>query len=235
MKRTWLGGFFLAACVLLVSGSTGRSTVDLRMIDALDEVVQARFADPAAQMFGMSRQLIRGSLGEHFLPALTRDRDFQPTTPDEKVAISALESNHVDVGFYLFGREVASSESTDLNYRALKGPGAMTAGTPRPSWYPKTLLTLSPPLSTGLEETNPDALPDWREVYPLARKAMRSFADGGKGFETELRGWKFAARPVMASQARCVTCHEQTNGGSAGFKLHEPVGGALYAFRRVRG
>ena len=232
MKLTCFGGLALAAGGLLVSGSTSRVSDDLRMMDALDEVVQARFADPGAQVFGMSRQLMPGSLGEHFLPAVTRDRDFQPATQEEKAAISALESNHVEVGFYLFGRAVASSESTDLNYRALKGPGAMTAGTPRPSWYPRTALAFSPPQAPSLTEKKPDTLPDWQEIYPLARKAMRSFVDGGNGFETEVRGWEIAARPVLASQARCVTCHEQMNNGSAGFKLHEPVGGVLYAFRR---
>jgi hypothetical protein len=59
-----------------------------------------------------------------------------------------------------------------------------------------------------------DALPDWRTFYPLAQKATKSFADGGGGFETSIGSSQIAARPFIASQ---------------------PLGGALYAFRRRNG
>jgi hypothetical protein len=70
------------------------------------------------------------------------------------------------------------------------------------------------------------ALPDWNAVYPLARKAMKSFTDGGTGFETEIDSWSIAARPVLASQQRCLDCH-------SGLALNQPVGGVLYAYRRA--
>ena len=114
----------------------------------------------------------------------------------------------------MFGRAVLDSDPEKLDFRALKGPAAMTAGTPRPAWYPASEM--------GLVSENP--LPDWKAVYPLARRAMKSFSDGGTGFETQIDSWKVAARPVMASQQRCLTCHN-------GVSLDQPVGGVLYAYR----
>jgi hypothetical protein len=29
-------------------------------------------------------------------------------------------------------------------------------------------------------------MPDWKAIYPFARKAMKSFTDGGRGFETKI-------------------------------------------------
>jgi hypothetical protein len=69
-------------------------------------------------------------------------------------------------------------------------------------------------------------LPDWRTIYPLAQRAMRSFADGGAGFETTIDSWRIAARPVIAGQQKCLTCHP-------GVKLDRPLGGVLYAYRRA--
>jgi hypothetical protein len=51
---------------------------------------------------------------------------------------------------------------------------------------------------------------------------MRSFHDGGAGFETKLASWDIAARPVSAWE-RCVACHGNAN----------RLGGVLYAFRRA--
>jgi hypothetical protein len=77
-------------------------------------------------------------------------------------------------------------------------------------------------------------LPDWEAIYPLARRAMKSFQDGSQGFETTFGNWTIAARPVMASQARCVGCHNAQPGGNAHpVVLDRPIGGVLYAFRRA--
>jgi hypothetical protein len=54
---------------------------------------------------------------------------------------------------------------------------------------------------------------------------MKSFNDGGAGFETEMDSWSIAARPVLASQQRCLGCHDAS--------LNQPIGGVLYAYRRV--
>jgi hypothetical protein len=135
-----------------------------------------------------------------------------------------LEEGQIQVGLYLFGTAIANSEPALLNFRALKGPAAITRGTPRPAWYP----TLAEPAAP-----KPGALPDWNAIYPVAQKAMKSFQDGGKGFETTVDNWNIAARPVIASHERCVSCHNHPAYRSTGeVKLHQAIGGVLYAFQR---
>jgi hypothetical protein len=193
---------------------------DLDLINRLDTVVQHRFQDPKPFSLGMSRIARPVSMGTHFYPKRSSPRDFQPESPTEKVVIGALEEQRTQVGFYVFGSDIVGSEASELNYLALKGPAAMTRRTPRPTWYP-------PSAKTGA--VNPNGLPDWEAIYPLARKAMQSFEDGGQGFETAFGNWNIAARPVIASQQRCVTCHDTSEHP---IKLNDPIGGVLYAYRR---
>jgi hypothetical protein len=184
----------------------------LHLISRLDGIVQARFRNPTPGALGMSRIAVPSSMGTHFQPLLGNVRDFISETSEEREVVAALEDSHLQVGLYVFGASIVDVNPEALAFRALKGPGAITRGTPRPAWYPGGLPVPS----------KADALPDWKTVYPLAKRAMQSFEDGGSGFETTLNGWDVAARPV-ATDARCATCH----GSSA-----EPVGGVLYAFRR---
>lgn len=216
------------AGVFVSVGFTNRAAEDLRMIETLDKVIQERFADPEPMALGMSRIATPRSFGDHFRPSLTERRDFKPATAWEGSAITALEANHVDVGMFLFGQAIATSELNQFNYRAMKGPAVMTSDTPRPAFYP----SFTPPAVASTPSMHARTLPDWREMFPLARKAMRNFSDGGKGFETEIGIWNIAARPVLASDARCVTCHKHM--GGTPIKLHQPMGGVLYAFRRSR-
>ena len=220
----WAAGFAALAAAALFGGSP--VAPDLRLIDRLNESVQHRFQDPKPTSLGMSRAVSPSSFGEHFRPDMTAQTDFTPENPAEFGAIAALEEDQTQVGLYLFGAAITDSEAALLKFRALKGPGAITRGTPRPAWYP----TLAKPAGP-----TPGALPDWNAIYPLAQKAMKSFQDGGKGFETTLDNWNIAARPVVASQARCVSCHNNPAYASKReVKLNEAIGGVLYAFRRVR-
>jgi hypothetical protein len=215
-----------AGCIALFA-TTGPES-DIELIDRLDTIVLHRFADPMPANLGMSRIAGPPSFGEHYSPNWTSLRDFQPERSIEQEAIAALEARHTQVGFYLYGRAIAESAPADLNFRALKGPAVMTRGTPRPAWYP------SLPMRTDLiPNGNANTLPDWNAIYPLARKAMQSFEDGGHGFETELGNWNIAARPVIATQERCVTCHNNpAYRPSHVTKLNETIGGVLYAYRR---
>ena len=197
------------------------ATSDLGTIDQLNECVQLRFQTlPASASgrfpLGMSRVVRPSSFGQHFVPKFVSQRDFEPGSDREKEVLAKLEDESVQVGFYLFGRAILAGAADLQNPRALKGPGAMTKGTPRPAWYPAGFAPAAPA----------DALPDWRAVYPLAQRAMRSFADGGPGFETTIDSWRIAARPVIAGQQKCLTCH-------GGVALHQPLGGVLYAYRRA--
>ena len=218
-------GICAAGCVALYA--TIPPAGDLELINRLDTVVQLRFADPAPLSLGMSRVARPVSMGTHFYPKRVSARDFQPQTPVEKAVIDSLEERHTQVGFYVFGSAIAGSEASALNYRALKGPAAMTRGTPRPAWYPS---------SSNPATVDPNALPDWKAIYPLASKSMRSFQDGGQGFETTVGDWNIAVRPVVASQQKCVTCHNSTAfGWQHTIKLNDPIGGVIYAYRRPIG
>ena len=234
--------WILLVCVLTGTVSDDRPASDLRTIDELNAIMQERFRTPPAVIpfnflndpglrqklsglpitshppLGMSRVVQPGSFGSHYLPAFNTTRDFRPESKEETEVTCALESLHEQVGFYLIGRDILTSKAEAPNFRALKGPAALTAGTPRPAWYP-----------TGVNKAaSPDALPDWKAIYPLAQKAMKSFRDGGTGFETTIGSWRVAARPVIASQERCLACHSTSINRAV---LHEALGGVLYAFR----
>jgi hypothetical protein len=196
-------------------------TSDLGTIDQLNECVQLRFETlapgPGGRLaLGMSRVMRPPSMGEHFLPKFVSQRDFEPETDREKEVLAKLEQESVQVGFYLFGRAILDSVPSDLNPRSLKGPGAITKGTPRAAWYPAGFVPAA----------QSDALPDWQTIYPLAQKAMRSFAAGDAAFETATGSWHIAARPVMAAQSKCQQCHANVASG-------EPIGGVFYAYRRA--
>jgi hypothetical protein len=201
----------LSALALLAVSQDPRTVV---LIDDLNESVQARFASPPEpRMLGMSRAMVVPSMGRHYEPDFTTHRDFYPENAGERKVIAALEERQIQVGFYLFGQAILRDGPEALNFRALKGPGAMTIDTPRPAWYP----TISTPRSEG-------SLPDWKAIYPLAQRAMKSFQDGGHGFEASLDSWQILARPVLATQQACLGCHNAPAG------LHKPLGGALYAY-----
>ena len=211
----------LVAAMAEIQGTTP-TVSDLGMIEELNDCVQQRFqtlpASTASNPFalGMSRIVRPSSFGEHFTPRFISQRDFEPETEREKQALAALEKDSVQVGFYLFGRAIVHTPAEARNPRTLKGPGAITKGTPRPAWYPALAMGAAAPA---------DALPDWKTIYPVAQRAMKSFEDGGTGFETSIGCWRIAARPVPARQEKCVACH----GGPA--VLNQPLGGVLYAFR----
>jgi hypothetical protein len=195
---------------------------DLGLINQLDECVQLRFqtlqADASGRIpLGMSRIARPSSFGQHFAPVVVSQRDFEPQSAREREVLAKLEDESVQVGFYLFGPAILAGGPEAPNPRALKGPGAMTKGTPRAAWYP-TGLSVAP--APG------GALPDWRTIYPLAQSAMKSFAGGGSGFETTLDSWHIAARPVLAGQQRCMSCHTGSR--------FQTLGGVFYAYRRAR-
>ena len=96
--------------------------------------------------------VVQPSMGQHFLPQFSVTQDFRPESDRERKALGALEADRVQVGLYVFGKAILDSTPEGLNYRALKGPAAITSGAPRPAWYP-----------TGPNPSaQSDALPDWK-------------------------------------------------------------------------
>ena len=83
-----------------------------------------------------------------------------------------MEDQKLELGIYFFGQAIVDQPYTNMDYRALKGPAAITKGTIRP---PSGYLAL---MGYSRERLDPDSLPTWRDAYPIAQRAMRSFNDG---------------------------------------------------------
>lgn len=188
----------------------------LSIIDEFDHIIQARLVNPPIRNesrppLGMSRMVQPDSYGSHFSPILSNHSDFVPENVHEKDIVAQLENENLELGLFLFGEAVMDRPAIHRDFRALKGPAAITTGTRR------------------------SGLPSWNAAYPLAMKAMKSFQDGGHGFETELDGWTIAARPAIATSERCVGCHNMQRGLSKK-PLHkgDVVGGVLYSYKTAK-
>ena len=185
----------------------------LSIIDEFDHIIQARLVSPSVAIgvrppLGMSRVAFPQSYGTHFSPILSNNSDFVPQNDHEKDIIAQLESENLELGLFLFGEAVMDRPAIHRDFRAMKGPAAITTGTRR------------------------SGLPSWNAAYPVAMKAMKNFQDGGHGFETELDGWTIAARPAIAKSERCVGCHNMQRGASKKpLHLGDAVGGVLYAYK----
>lgn len=203
------------------------------LIDELNGLIQQRLVQPLPDALGMSRIMMRPSFGVHFSPMISGQRDFAPENDKERRVVATLEERHAQVGLYLFGEAILQEDPAKPHFRALKGPGSITVYTPRPRWYPGTVAS-----ATWLPE-EADGLPDWNQIYPIARRAMSSFKDGGKGHEVKWQSWTIAARPAIAAIANCVSCHNHPTvhrgqAGRPGVKLGEAIGGVLYVYRPKR-
>lgn len=221
----------LIAAVWLIAGRNPESSFDpLQAIEEFDALIQKRLARPQPESLGMTRIMVRPSFGHHFQPVVSHKRDFAPENGDERHVVAKLEQERVELGLYLFGASIESRPASDLSFRTLKGPGIITAGTLRPFWYPGLDGSTRALLPAGRSE--PEALPDWGQIYPLAQRAMRSFRDGGRGFETTHGTWQIAARPTMATDQKCISCHNHlAQRPKREFRVGDPLGGILYAFR----
>src|ERR1700722_17020775 len=209
MKLKFSFAFIAAALCAGLLGSSEPSPRNIELVNRFDQIIQTRFRDPMPQTLGMNRAVTANSFGRNYQPILTDLRDFMPQNPAESSLLAELEQQHVQLGIYVFGSDVVRSEPAALNLRALKGPAAITAGTPRPPWYPANVENsghvAAPPLATLRDESSnrtvaKDALPDWLEIYSTARGAMKSFPEGGKGFETAV-AWR-ATRPWCPGEPR---------------------------------
>ncbi|MEZ5352499.1 MAG: hypothetical protein R2762_07665 [Bryobacteraceae bacterium] len=183
--------------------------------DELHSAILKRFGE--FQTFGMSRIVTPASLGAHFNPTIGAVRDLTPETEQEKRLIESLEGAGYQVVFYLAGRRILDETPETQNYRALKGPAILTAGTPRPMG-PFTILVR--PTST-----NENAAIDWRSIYPVVRAGMRELDAGKAPPPTMLDSWMVSTKPVRAFKQECTRCHP---GSSAG----DLLGAAVYVYRR---
>ncbi len=202
MKLKFSSAFIAAALSTCLVAGNGPGPRNIDLVNCFDDLIQARFRDPMPQTLGMNRAVTANSFGQNYQPIFTDLRDFMPQNPAERSLLAELEQQHVQLGIYVFGLDVVRSEPSALNFRALKGPAVITAGTPRASWYPAN-------------------------VEPSGHL----FAPPLVALQSESSNRTVAARPLIASEVRCVPCHNATTPGRAA--LQQPLGGILYAFRKA--
>jgi len=149
---------------------------------------------------------------------------FKAENAKELTMVEYLTRARLDVVLYLAGRRIveAKSNSEDDNIAGslIKGPVSITPGN-KPN--------------TGLP------LPE--QLLSHSQEAMRVFQGSGK-YDFSQGEWKFIARPVRASDATCLSCH-QRNGttlfsrgkigeDSTSLKIGDPLGLLVYGYKNSR-
>ena len=173
-----------------------------RVIDALNNCIQARFRD-IDDRFGV-RRIVK--IGE------TPHR-FEPESVVEMSSVRALEQARLEVILYVAGTRVmrpapALSLIGDANARAIiKGPVRVTSG------------------ATSTDGPPPSAL------WEAGRRAMRAF-ETSESLEFTQSGWTFEARPVRASGPACLQCHSDDGlRRSTPAKIGDSLGVVMYGYR----
>lgn len=157
------------------------------LIDSLDKTIQHRFL--TAPNFGFARIAPVTPVG----PKSRHMSSFNPNTPDEYAAVTALENDGWDAGIYLFGRRVEprvgskKANQYDIRYR-LFDPIAVTKGLKRSNFRKQKKLAAE------------------------MKRAFLEFQDPNSANFNELKfevgEWSYVARPVRAAQQSCLECHK---------------------------
>jgi len=135
-------------------------------------------------------------------------RLFQPENATEQSLVDALERNGYQVALYLAGRSVNTtpapwSELAAYRY-GVQGPAYITRfSDPKEAPAPASLLEESP-------------------------KALRAF-ESSDGYDIQKGDWSVALRPLRATGAACIQCH---NAFGAHVKIGDPIGVVMYAYKR---
>lgn len=163
---------------------------------------------------------------------ISSGRTFKPETAEEKLAISDLKRGGYQIALFLAGRNLL--QDVPISYRA-SSPYFGSGG-----WH-----LMSGPVVVGDQKLK--GLPDGPAMWEPTREAFRQFDRGGERWAFEAAGWSVEARPVRASDEKCLRCHapvklsfEQVNGTvlmrSAEtpneLRIGDPIGSVLYVYRR---
>jgi hypothetical protein len=186
------------------------------VIDALDECIQKRFSKADDGLFGMDR----------VEPSTEHVRSFLPITMEEREAISELERDGWQVGFYLAGRRVLEPKpERRLPYGGYRGFGG------------PILISPQIRLDRPIEQIE---LPEAGDLWNHAQKAMLSF-DSKDQYDFSFGKWSMAARPIRAKES-CLKCHNNVKYGDVVPISHAPsptpvkvgdaLGIAIYAYAR---
>ena len=176
-------------------------------IARLDTCIQARFLDRTT--FGMRR----------ILPNMYHGiRIFRPENDTEQSVVDRLQQKGYQVALYLVGRNALAALSSRVG-------GAPRAGVQGPAFIT--------PVHRG-------EFPEPESLLADGRRALLSFQKS-EGYDIRKDGWTVAMRPVRASRQACVQCHTSgiasfgSAGGAAALRMGDPLGVALYVYRRTDG
>lgn len=197
------------------------SALDVCLIVELDRYIQERFKD-VDRGFGFRRVVTINQTPHR----------FQPEKAKELEAVSELEKARLQVVLYLAGRSVLGPQP-EKGYWESRIPRKMIQG---------------PVLVTAAGQQNND-LPQPSELWEQSRKAMDAFSETDQ-YDFKLGKWRFAARPVRASDKSCLECHFQERASSIPMsslaeeskipgqkqkplRIGDPLGVMLYAYERT--
>jgi hypothetical protein len=189
-------------------GDDGNASAS-RLIDALDDCIQGRFRD-ITDRFGVAR----------IVPMGPTPHRFTPENVAELSSVRALERARMEVILYVAGVRVLRPTPpmallAGAHARAIvKGPVRMTGGV--------------------IAETAP--LPSAAALWEDGRRAMRAFLTR-ESYDFVQPGWTFTARPVRASTAACLQCHQSDMVSPVGVsteppKIGDALGVVMYGVRR---
>jgi len=177
----------------------------LPRLDEFDTEVHRRFEN--GRDFGMSRLVRWPALGRHFAAPIGALTDFAPENQQESAILDRWNREGWQVGLFVFGADIRTSKPEEFWHRAIKGPAVITPSTIR------------------------HELPQWQEGFSAASEAMARFQAGAPEHLTRLNNWTVVSRPVVASNEKCVSCHNAQTGKSK-VKLGDVIGGVAYLYSR---
>ena len=185
-----------------------------RLISTLDAAIQERFKE-VDERFGI-RRVIRVGETPHA---------FKPEDATELSAVKALEKADLRVVLYLSGRSGpepridTARSNPGLTWRLVKGPVEITHA-------------VDGSISAAAEPP-PHPLDLWDD----SRRALSAFSKTDL-YEFQREAWRFMARPVRASDAGCLNCHDDSGttmvpraSRSSTLRLGDPLGVVLYGYR----
>ena len=133
-------------------------------------------------------------------------RTFRPENATEQAIVNQLEQKGYQVALFLAGRnvQVPISGLAPARY-AVQGPAYIT------------------------HIPNPQELPPADQLLEESRAAFRAF-DKSEAYDLHQGDWTIAFRPLRASNAACVQCHNSRSAPNV--KIGDPLGVVMYVYRR---
>jgi len=178
-------------------------------VDALDHSFQYRFATIDGRLFGISR-----------IPRVPEHQELarlKAETADEKAAVADLQRGGWDGAFWVAGQRASILAKS---YETKKDQPLNERWTERVISKP-IVLTGAPPRA---------ALPSAAALLPYVGRSFAAF-EKADSYEFTTGAWQVSARPLRASTAACLKCHQQDESGRK-LQLGDVIGVAMYGLTR---